>query len=135
MRFLKGEEKLRHASSIFGKDSGHSHAPSCKRTMARNIVLSLRRTPQTEIATMARSKPSKQLSQAEIDRFLTAAEALHKSIIKPFISPHCEHYRATRSLHEALLKSVREVTGKEVEFIQWNTTGPVRPKAEWTLYD
>ncbi|BCG73015.1 hypothetical protein MesoLj113a_41730 [Mesorhizobium sp. 113-1-2] len=47
------------------------------------------------------------------------AEALHKSIIKPFVSPHCEHYRATRVLHEALLKTVREVTGKEVEFIRW----------------
>lgn len=75
---------------------------------------------------MARSKPSKQLSQAEIERFLAAAEALHLSIIKPFISPHCDHYRTTRALHEALLKSVREVTGKEVEFIRWNTTGPVR---------
>ncbi|RWE34479.1 MAG: hypothetical protein EOS78_20515 [Mesorhizobium sp.] len=76
---------------------------------------------------MARSKPSKQLSQAEIERFLVAAEALHLSIIKPFISPHCDHYRQTRVLHEALLKTVRVVTGKEVEFIQWNTTGPVRP--------
>ncbi|WP_031248774.1 hypothetical protein [Mesorhizobium sp. LNHC229A00] len=70
---------------------------------------------------------SKQLSQAEIERFLTAAEALHKSIIKPFISPHCDHYGSTRILHEALLKAVREATGKEVEFIQWNTTGPVLP--------
>ncbi|MER9840519.1 hypothetical protein NKJ59_04580 [Mesorhizobium australicum] len=76
---------------------------------------------------MARSKPSKQLSQADIERFLVAAEALHKSIIKPFISPHWDHYRTTRVLHEALLKAVREVSGREVEFIQWNTTGPVRP--------
>ncbi|MER8464159.1 hypothetical protein [Mesorhizobium sp. M1396] len=76
---------------------------------------------------MARSKPSKQLSQAEIERFLVAAEALHLSIIKPFISPHCDHYRQTRVLHEVLLNTVREVTGKEVEFIRWNTTGPVRP--------
>jgi len=75
---------------------------------------------------MARSKPSQQLSPAEIECFLMAAEALHKSIVKPFISPHCDHYRATRVLHEALLKAVREVTGREVEFIQWNTTGPVR---------
>ncbi|WP_352886009.1 hypothetical protein [Mesorhizobium sp. M1305] len=30
---------------------------------------------------MARTKPSEQLSQAEIDRFLAAAEALHKSIV------------------------------------------------------
>ncbi|RUU82818.1 hypothetical protein [Mesorhizobium sp. M7A.F.Ca.MR.362.00.0.0] len=76
---------------------------------------------------MARSKPSKQFSQAEIERFLVAAEALHLSIVKPFISPHCDHYRQTRVLHEALLNAVREVTGKEVPFIRWNTTGPVRP--------
>ncbi len=76
---------------------------------------------------MARSKPSKQLSQAEIERFLEAAEALHLSIVKPLISPFCDHYRQTRALHEALLKAMREVTGKEVEFIRWNTTGPVRP--------
>ncbi|BCG73872.1 hypothetical protein MesoLj113a_50300 [Mesorhizobium sp. 113-1-2] len=76
---------------------------------------------------MARSKPSKQLSQAEIERFVVAAEALHKSIVKPLIAPTCDHYRATRILHETLLKTVREVTGKEVEFIQWYGTGPVRP--------
>ncbi|MCQ8871235.1 hypothetical protein NP945_05315 [Mesorhizobium sp. LMG17149] len=77
---------------------------------------------------MARSKPSKQFSQAEIERFLLAAEALHLSIVKPFISPHCDHYRQTRVLHEVLLKTVREVTGKEVEFIRWNATGPVLPR-------
>ncbi|MBZ9798339.1 hypothetical protein LB556_21990 [Mesorhizobium sp. ES1-4] len=38
------------------------------------------------------------------------AAALHKGIVKPFISPHCYHYRAMQALHEALLKSVREVT-------------------------
>ncbi|RWK31972.1 MAG: hypothetical protein EOR46_30700 [Mesorhizobium sp.] len=37
---------------------------------------------------MARSKPSKQLSQAEIECFLVAAEALHRSIIRPFLSPY-----------------------------------------------
>ncbi|BCG79899.1 hypothetical protein [Mesorhizobium sp. 113-3-3] len=79
---------------------------------------------------MARSKPSQQLSQAEIDRFVAAAEGLHKAIVKPFISPHCDHYRATRTLHEVLLNAVREVIGKEVEFIHWNTTGPVRPTVE-----
>jgi len=77
---------------------------------------------------MARTKPSKQLSQAEIESFLVAAEALHKSIVKPLISPTCDHYRATRTLHEVLqLKAVKDVTGKEVEFIPWNTTRPVRP--------
>jgi hypothetical protein len=57
---------------------------------------------------------------------LVAAEALHLSIIKPFISPHCDDYWATCVLHEMLSKAVRDVTGKEVPFIQRNTTGPVR---------
>jgi len=35
-----------------------------------------------------------------------AEEALHKSIMKPLISPTCDHYRATRVLHETLLKTV-----------------------------
>jgi hypothetical protein len=74
---------------------------------------------------MARSKGSQQLSQAEIERFVAAAEALHLSIIKPFISPHCEHYRQTSVPHEALLQAVRNVTGKEVPFIRRNMTGPV----------
>ncbi|ADV15282.1 hypothetical protein A9K65_033675 (plasmid) [Mesorhizobium sp. WSM1497] len=41
---------------------------------------------------MARSKGSQKPSQAEIERFVAAAEAPHLSIIKPFISPYCEHY-------------------------------------------
>jgi hypothetical protein len=68
------------------------------------------------------------LSQAEIERFVAAAEALHLSIIKPFLSPHCEHYGQMRVLHEVLLQAVREVTGKEIGFIQWNGTGPSKPR-------
>ncbi|MBZ9889209.1 hypothetical protein LB559_14805 [Mesorhizobium sp. BR1-1-3] len=30
-----------------------------------------------------------------------------------------------RDFHEVLLKAVRDVTGAEVPFIRWNTTGPV----------
>jgi hypothetical protein len=72
---------------------------------ARNIILPLRRFLNQGVRQMVRSKPSKQLSQAEIEGFLVAAEALHLSIIKPFISPHCDHYRQTRLLHEVPLKS------------------------------
>jgi hypothetical protein len=75
---------------------------------------------------MARSKPSKQLSQAEIECFLVAAEALHRSIVKPLISPNCDHYRSTRTLHEALLKTVKDITGKDAPFIRWNGTGAVK---------
>ncbi|RVA32593.1 hypothetical protein EN933_32785 [Mesorhizobium sp. M7A.F.Ca.US.001.01.1.1] len=76
---------------------------------------------------MSRTKPSKQLSQADIDRFLTAAEALHKSIVKPLLSPTSDHYRALQSTHDALLKTVKDITGKDAPFIQWYGTGPVQP--------
>nr|WP_246801007.1 hypothetical protein [Mesorhizobium amorphae] len=75
---------------------------------------------------MGRRIKSKQLSQAEIEHFLVAAEGLHKAIVGPLISPTCDHFRSTRTLHEALLKTVREVTGKDPPFIQTNGTGPVR---------
>ncbi|MDX8433457.1 hypothetical protein RFN25_08425 [Mesorhizobium abyssinicae] len=74
---------------------------------------------------MVRRNKPRQLSGPDLERFLQAAEALHKSIVGPLISPQCDHYRSLQLLHEALLKTVREVTGKEVGFIRWNGTGPV----------
>lgn len=79
---------------------------------------------------MARTKPSKQLSQDEIDRFLVAAEALHKSIVRPLLAFHSDHYRALRDVHEPLLKSIEKITGERAPFIQWNGTGPVKPRDE-----
>ena len=76
---------------------------------------------------MARTKPSKQLSQAEIERFLVASEALHLSIIKPLLAYHSEHYRAPREVHEPLLKAIVTITGKKAGFIRWNGTGPAMP--------
>ena len=77
---------------------------------------------------MARTKPSKQLSQDEIERFLVAAEALHKSVVRPLLAYGSEHYRALQSVHEPLLKAVEQVTGKPAPFIQWNLTGPAKPR-------
>jgi len=75
----------------------------------------------------------KQLLQAEIERFpAAAAEALHTAMIGPLISPHCNHYRATRVLCEALLKTVREVTGKEVAFERSISSAEERPHAKTT---
>jgi hypothetical protein len=59
--------------------------------------------------------------------FAVAAEPLHKSIVKPHISPSSEHFRALQRKHEALLKTVKDITGDDAPFIRWNTTGPVRP--------
>nr|WIE92520.1 hypothetical protein P9270_004765 [Mesorhizobium sp. WSM4875] len=78
---------------------------------------------------MVRRNKPKQLSQVDLERFLQAAEGLHKSIVGPLISPTCDHFRSLQALHEALLKTVREVTGKDAAFIQWNGTGPVQRHA------
>ncbi|MES0091007.1 hypothetical protein NKJ80_08485 [Mesorhizobium sp. M0030] len=75
---------------------------------------------------MARTKPSKQLSQEQIARFLAAAEALHKSIVGPLLSYKSEHYRALQDVHEPLLKSIETITGNRAPFIQWNLTGPAQ---------
>ncbi|ESW88115.1 hypothetical protein NKH47_14750 [Mesorhizobium sp. M1060] len=77
---------------------------------------------------MARTKPSERLSQAEIERFLAAAEALHKSIVGPLLAYHGEHYQALREVHGPLLKSIETITGRKAQFIQWNGTGPAQPR-------
>ncbi|QKD04258.1 hypothetical protein [Mesorhizobium loti] len=76
---------------------------------------------------MARTKPAKQLSQAEVDRFMVEAERLHKTIVQPLLSPSCDHYRSLQAVHEVLLKSIKEITGRDASFIRWNLTGPARP--------
>ena len=76
---------------------------------------------------MARTKLSKQLSQPEIERFLVAAEALHRSVVQPLLSPGCDHFRALQEAHGAMLKTVKDITGKDAPFIRWDGTGPVRP--------
>ena len=68
---------------------------------------------------MARTKLATHLSDVEIERFLAAAEALHKSIVGPLLAPGCEHYRALQNAHEALLKSIERFTGKKAPFIRW----------------
>ncbi|MFD1982398.1 hypothetical protein ACFSOZ_06790 [Mesorhizobium newzealandense] len=73
---------------------------------------------------MARTKRHKQLSQAEIDRFLTEAERLHKSIVQPLLSPSSEHCRALQRAHEARLKTVKDITGKMRR--SFNGSGQVR---------
>ncbi|OWK20126.1 hypothetical protein AJ88_33730 [Mesorhizobium amorphae CCBAU 01583] len=75
---------------------------------------------------MVRRNHPKQLSGQELERFLQAAEGLHKAIVGPLISPTCDHFRSLQVLHAALLKTVRKVTGKDPAFIQWSGTGPVR---------
>jgi hypothetical protein len=78
---------------------------------------------------MARHKPSKQLSAAEIERFLADAEMLHKTITRPLISPSSDHHRALVALNQTLLQTVKEVTGRPAPWVQWHSTGPALPPA------
>ncbi|QPC91895.1 hypothetical protein GA829_15595 [Mesorhizobium sp. INR15] len=75
---------------------------------------------------MARHKLMKQLSEPQIARFLEDAEKLHKSITAPLIAPSSEHFQALQALNQALLLSVKQVTGETALWIRWGTTGPVR---------
>ena len=78
---------------------------------------------------MARTKLPKQLSESVIERFLAEAERLHKSIVQPLLSPSSDHFRALQRTHEALLKTVKDITGKYAPFILWNVRdqqGPPR---------
>lgn len=73
---------------------------------------------------MVRRNKPRQLSEPQVAEFMAAAAALHKAIVSPLISTQCDHYRSMQDLHEALLKTVKDITGKDAAFIQWNTTGP-----------
>jgi hypothetical protein len=79
---------------------------------------------------MARHKSSKQLSEAQIARFLADAERLHKSITQPLISPGSDQHRALVALNQTLLQTVKEVTGKTAPWVPWGTTGPVLPRSD-----
>ena len=72
---------------------------------------------------MVRRNKPKQLSGPDLDRFLLAAEGLHRSIVGPLISPQCDDYRSLRALQDALLKTVKEITGKDAEFVKWFGAG------------
>lgn len=72
---------------------------------------------------MVRRNKPKQLLREELEQFMTAAEALHYSIVGPRISPQCDDYRSLQDLHEVLLKAVREVTGRDATFIRWFGAG------------
>ncbi|CDX31306.1 conserved hypothetical protein [Mesorhizobium sp. SOD10] len=75
-----------------------------------------------EVAVVRRNK-AKQLSESELERFIIAAGALHRSIVDPLISTQCDHYRSMQTLHQALLKAVKDVTGKDAAFIRWFGAG------------
>ncbi|MDG4876141.1 hypothetical protein P9273_13630 [Mesorhizobium sp. WSM4935] len=75
-----------------------------------------------EVAVVRRNK-AKQLSESELERFIIAAGALHRSIVDPLISTQCDHYRSMQTLHRALLKAVKDVTGKDAAFIRWFGAG------------
>jgi hypothetical protein len=54
---------------------------------------------------------------------MMAAGELHRSIVAPLISTQCDHYRSMQTLHEALLKAVKDITGKDAAFIRWFGAG------------
>ena len=72
---------------------------------------------------MVRRNKAKQLSEPQVAEFMAAAAALHKAIVTPLISTQCDQYRSMQELHEALLKTVKDITGQDAAFVQWFGAG------------
>ncbi|WP_027167308.1 hypothetical protein [Mesorhizobium sp. WSM3224] len=72
---------------------------------------------------MVRRNKPKELSETEIAEFMAAAAAMHEAIVTPLISTQCDHYRLMQDLHQALLKAVKDITGKDAAFIRWFGAG------------
>ena len=70
-----------------------------------------------------RRKKATILSQYELGRFLATAEALHRACVDPVLSPQCEQYRSLQRLHEVLLATIKEVSGRQAEWISHSSTG------------
>jgi hypothetical protein len=65
----------------------------------------------------------------DTDRFIADAEAIHSIIISYSngLRVSCPHYQTMQRLHDALLRAIIDVTGKEAPWIYRSNSGP-RPR-------
>lgn len=65
------------------------------------------------------------MSELEVEQFERDATAFHMVLNRYFVvlKPTHSHYHALQQLHEALLRSVQDVTGREA---YWCRVGPGR---------
>mgnify|MGYP000937046958 CR=1 FL=1 len=73
--------------------------------------------------TTRRKKPQR-LNQREIEALVAAADDFHRVLMRPLISPFCEHYRALAALNEALMQTILAVSGEAAPWISRSSTPP-----------
>ena len=73
---------------------------------------------------MPRRKKPATLNDTETQAILRDAERLHEAICRPLISPQGEQYRALSELNQAISAAVREITGRDPDWIGRSSSGP-----------
>ena len=76
-----------------------------------------------------RKKPS-EISEAERDRLVAAATALHEACCAPLLDVRSEHYKALNDLNAQIVAALEVVTGEaRPPWVSWRTSpGATPPK-------
>lgn len=75
--------------------------------------------------TTKRKKPER-MNEREIEAFVAAADAFHRVLVRPLISPYSEHYRALEALNAALSQTILAVSGKPAPWLSRSSSPPQR---------
>lgn len=75
--------------------------------------------------TTRRKKPQ-QLNDREVEAFVEAADNFHRVLVRPLISPYCEHYRALDVLNAALTQAVLAVAERPAPWQTRSSSPPQR---------
>lgn len=73
--------------------------------------------------TTRRKKPEK-LNEREIEAFVAAADAFHRVMMRPLISPSGEHYRLLAALNETLMQTTLAVAGQPAPWLSRSSSSP-----------
>ena len=73
--------------------------------------------------TTRRKKPDR-LNDREIEMFVAAADDFHKVLVRPLISPFCDHYRALGALNDALMQAVVGGAGRPAPWVSRSSSPP-----------
>lgn len=66
---------------------------------------------------MGPRKKRTSLDDIEIARFMEDATKLHETLCRPLIDLKCDHKKSLDRLHDALLQSIKEITGAPAPWI------------------
>jgi hypothetical protein len=80
---------------------------------------------QDAAMTTRRKKPQR-LNEREVEAFVEAADNFHRVLVRPLISPYCEHYNALEALNAALTQAVLAVSERPAPWLSRSSSPPRR---------